>query len=76
MDRQIQRLRLICHLEVRRKGNRGLGFKGEVGNSQVDGKEQTSGKQILAGPLRISGEQRSSRNTLRLAPHCLRFILK
>lgn len=57
MDRQIQRLRLTCHPELRRKGNPGLGFKGEVGNSQVGGKEQTSGKQILAGPPESVGNR-------------------
>lgn len=30
----------------------------EIGNSPVDGKEQTFGKQILAGPPRNSGTQR------------------
>lgn len=43
-------MRYICHFGVRRGS--------KEGNSQVDEKEQTLGKQILAGPIRNNETQR------------------
>lgn len=51
-------MRLICHLELRRKEVSGLDFKEKLGNSQVYQKEQTCGKQILAILPRHGGESK------------------
>lgn len=45
----------MCYYGLRRWGIGIWGFKGEVGNSQVDKKEQTCGKKIFAGPTKNSG---------------------
>lgn len=38
--------------ELRRNGGSGLDFKGDTGNLQVHEKEQTLGKEMLAGSPR------------------------
>lgn len=43
------------------KGGRNPAFKGRAGNLQVEEKEQTSCKQVLAGPPRDNGPEGSSR---------------
>lgn len=46
------------------KGDGVWDFKGKVGSLQVDEREWTCGKQILAEPLRSNGIQSSSTNRL------------
>lgn len=61
------------------KRSRGLGFQRKVGNSQVDKKEQTCGKQILAGLPRNNGSQKEAQQTgfARLLTFChIEFIVR
>lgn len=46
-------------------------FKGKAGDSQVEGKEQTRGKQTLAGPLETVGHRGGSGKEIGWNTPCL-----